>query len=138
MSAPLLAIGNAIVEAIGLSPTSIGYRSEAHWPHHDVFGDGPFYQPTAMGERVHNLRLAARPHVMGGLGNYAVLKAHHEALEAVPFIRLTAGLIGDVGEDVAITRLGHTEERIAPDGTGRRWEFDVELKIVGRQAGGFG
>ena len=136
MSGPLCAIGGAILEVIGLNPQSYGYRSEANWAHRDVFDDGPFYQPTGMGERRHQLRLAARPHVMGGLEAYAILKRQHEALEAVPYIRLSGGLVGEVGEDVAITRLGHSEEKIAPDGVGRRWEMDVELTVVGRRSGG--
>ena len=136
MSAPLCAIGGALLEVIGLNPQSFGYRSEASWARHPVFGGSPFYQPTGMGERVHALRLAARPHVMGGLTAYAVLKAQHEAGVAVPYIRLSGGLVGEVGEDVAITRIGTQEERIAPDGTGRRWEFDVELTVVGTAFGG--
>lgn len=142
MSGPLCAIGAAVLEVIGLNPQSYGYRSEAHWPHRDVFDGSPFYQPTGMGERIHQLRLAARPHVMGGLDALAILRRQHEALVAVPYIRLSGGLsgglVGEVGEDVAITRLGIQEERIAPDGIGRRWEVDVELTVVGRQAGGFG
>lgn len=135
---PLCCIGAATLEVIGLNPTRISYRSEARWPSQAVFDDEPFYQRTGLGERAYSLRLAARPAIMGGLGAYAALKAHHEAGDVVPFIRLTAGLVGIVAPgDVAITRLGHEEEKIAPDGIGRRWEFDAELKIVGRAAGGF-
>lgn len=138
MSAPLCAIGAAVLEVIGLNPQEYGYRSEANWPGEPVFDGEPFYQPTGMGNRVHTLRLAARPHVMGGLAQYAILKAQHEARRAVPYIRLSGDLIGDVGEDVAIVKLGHHESKIAPGGVGRRWEFDVELLIVGRQAGDLG
>lgn len=137
MSAPLCAIGGAILEAVGLAPVSFGYRSESRWAAQPVFGGDVYYQPTGLGERIMPLRLAARPHVMGGLLQYRILKAHHEAQDVVPYIRLTAALVGDVGPNVAIRRLSHNEEKIAPDGTGRRWEFDVELLLVGDQAGGF-
>lgn len=136
MSIPLCAIGNAILEVIGLNPQRIGYRSEARWPEQAVFDDEPFYQPTGMGPRIITLHLAARPHVMGGMENYAALKAHHEAQDVVPYIRLAAGLVGEVAAEVAIQRLSHEEEKLAPDGVGRRHEFDVELLIVGRMAGG--
>ena len=138
MSVPLVAIGGAVLEVIGLSPTSIGYRSEARWPGQDVFDDDPFYQATGMGERCFRLKLAARPHTMGGLGQYQVLKAHHERQDVVPFIRLAAGQVGEVYEDVAVTEIGHEEEKIAPDGVGRRHAFDVKLLVVGRHAGGGG
>lgn len=129
MSFPLCAIGDAVLEAVGLSPVSFGYRSEAHWPAHMMFDDKPFYQSTGLGERVYALRLAARPHVMGGLEQWAILKAHHEAQDVVTYMRLS-GLVGLIGPDVAITSIGQTEEKIAPDGFGWRWEFDAELKIV--------
>ncbi len=137
MSHPLCCIGSAVLEVIGLNPRRFDYRSEAHWAENAVFDDEPFYQPTGLGPRVMTLHLAARPHVMGGLGAYAALKDHHEAQDVVPFIRLMAGNIGEVVGDVAIRRLGHGEEKIAPDGLGYRHEFDVELLVVGRRAGGF-
>lgn len=128
----MCAIGSAILEVIGLNLQRAGYRSEAHWPEQVVFDDEPFYQPTGLGQRLITLRLAARPHVMGGMENYAALKDHHEAQDVVPYIRLVGGLVGEV----AVFRLGHEEEKIAPDGIGRWHEFEVELLIVGRTAGG--
>lgn len=138
MSIPLCAIGDAILEVIGLNPSTFDYRSEARWAEHAVFDDEPFYQPTGMGERVLTVRLAARPHVMGGMAQYARLKGHHEAQDVVTFIRLAASFAGEVMGDVAVRRLSHTEEKLAPDGLGRRHEFQAELLFVGRRAGGFG
>lgn len=136
MSHPLCAIGDAVLEVIGLNPRRFDYRSRANWPSQPVFDSEPFYQPTGMGPRILHLHLAARPHVMGGLDQYAILKAHHEAQDVVGYIRLAAGYVGEVAGDVAITDLGHTEEKLAPDGIGRRHEFDIELTFVGRRAGG--
>ena len=94
MSFPLCAIGDAILEVIGLNPQRFEYRSEANWPSQPVFDGEPFYQPTGMGPRVQQLRLAARPHVMGGMENYAILKAHHEAQDVVDYIRFAGGYVG--------------------------------------------
>ena len=136
MSIPLCAIGSAILEVIGLNLQKVGYRSETHWPEQAVFDDEPFYQPTGQGPRIITLHLAARPQVMGGMENYVALKAHHEDQDVVPYIRLASGLVGEMMGEVAVRRLGHEEEKIAPDGIGRRHEFEVELLIVGRTAGG--
>ena len=136
MSGPLCLIGDAVLERIGLNPQGIDYRAEARWAAHEVFDDEPFYQPTGMGGRKLLLKLCARPHVMGGMGNYAALKAHQEAQDVVPYIRLAAGFVGEMMGDVGIERLSHAEEKIAPDGIGRRHEFTVELILMGRRSGG--
>ena len=133
---PLCAIGDAVLEVIGLNPRRFAYRSEANWPGQPVFDGEPFYQPTGMGDRVLHLDLAARPHVMGGLDQYAIIKRHHEAQDVVDYIRLAAGYVGEVGGMVTVRRLSHTEEKLAPDGIGYRHEFDVELLLVGHRAGG--
>ncbi|GJD97878.1 phage tail protein [Methylobacterium iners] len=136
MSIPLCAIGDAVLEVIGLNPQGFEYRSEANWPSQAVFDDDPFFQATGMGERVITLRLAARPNVMGGLDQYAILKEHHEAQDVVGYIRLAAGYVGEIGGEVGIRRLGHTEEKIAPNGVGHRHEFSIELVLLGRRSGG--
>jgi len=131
MSHPLAAIGSAVLEVIGFNPVEFAYRSEALWPDEKVFGREPLYQPTGMGERCLTLRCAARPHLMGGLDSYAALKAHQERQDVVVYIRMAAGLVGEVAGMVFIRTLGHKEERLAPDGRGRRHEFDIELVFAG-------
>ena len=137
MSIPLAAIGNATLEVIGFNPRSFDYSSESVWVGHQVFDDEIYWQPTAGGEETLTVKLACRPHVMGGLDQYERLKAHHKARDIVPFIRLVGGWSGEMIGDVAIRKLSHTEEKIAPDGIGYRHEFDVSLILVGRRAGGF-
>lgn len=136
MSRPLVAIGGAVLEVIGLNPQGLSFRSEASWPSQEVFDAPPFYQATGLGERSIKLKLAARPHVMGGLGALATLRMHHEAQDVVPFIRMGGGNVGDVGGDVAIKEIGQEETKIAPDGLGRRHEVDVTLIVVERHGGG--
>lgn len=135
MSLPLGAIGGATIEIVGFNPSEFSYRSEALWPDEKIFGREPLYQPTGMGERVLTVRCACRPHVMGGLANYAALKAHHERQDVVPYIRMGAGLVGEVQGMVFIRTLGHEERRLAPDGRGYRHEFDVELVFAGNGGG---
>lgn len=139
MSIPLCTIGQATLEVIGLNPKSIDYKSKANWPNQPVFDDAPFYQPTGMGERTVTLKLAARPHVMGGLDQYALLKQHHENRDVVTYMRLiedAEGLFGDIVGEMAIVDLSHTEEKIAPGGLGWRHEFEVTMHLVGANAAG--
>lgn len=138
MSHPLCALGAATFDMIGLNPRDFDYDSEAHWPDLPVFDGPPFYQATGLGERILVVKLAARPHVMGGMDQYAIVKGHHERQDVVPFIRLAAGYVGEMMAEVAITRLGHREERLAPGGVGRRHEFILQLKVVETVGGGFG
>jgi len=135
MSGPLALIGAAVVEVIGLNPSKFDWRGEANWPSQAIFGQNPLYQPTGLGDQVTTVTLAARPHVMGGLGNYEALRSHFRAQDVVPFIRLV-GLIGVYEGDVGIRSLSSTEEKLAPDGVGRRWEFTAELLHVGLLAAG--
>lgn len=128
---PLCAIGDAQLEVIGLNPQSIDDKSKARWPVQEIFDSEPFIQPSGLGERTITLRLAARPHIMGGLDQYAILRQHFEAQDAVLYIRLGAGLVGDVLGEVGIASLSHAESKIAPGGLGRRHEFDVELIVLG-------
>lgn len=141
MSMPLCCIGDAVLEVIGLNPQHFSSRSKANWPSQEVFDDEPFVQPTGLGARTVTVRLAARPHVMGGLDQVAVLRRHHQAQDVVPFIRLSglasSALLpaGDVIADVGIEDISAEESRPAPDGIGYRWEFEVQLIVVGRNAG---
>lgn len=137
MMMPLAIIGDAILEVIGFNPSEFDYSSEAEWVGHKVFDGEMFWQPTAGGEQTLTVKLAARPHIMGGLIQYAVLKQHHIARDVVPFIRLTSGWAGEMIGNVGVRRLGHTETKLAPDGVGRRHEFEVGLILVGQMAGGF-
>ena len=136
MTIPLAAIGPATLEVIGFNPQGFEYKSEARWPGQGVFNGGIVYQRTGMGEQSITVRLACRPHVMGGLNEYALLKAVHEAQEVVPFIRLGMGMVADVMGDVFVRNLSHQEEKIAPDGMGWRHEFEAELVLAGREIGG--
>jgi phage protein U len=136
MSIPLAAIGPAILETIGFNPQGFDYRSNARWPGQGVFGGGIVYQRTGMGEEAVTVRLACRPHVMGGLGQYAVLKQVHQLQQVVPFIRLGMGMTADMLGDVAVRDVSHHEEKIAPDGLGYRHEFEAELLFVGREITG--
>ncbi len=132
MSHPLASVGTALFEIIGLQTEHADYQSEASWPDGELFGRGPFYQPTGLGEAVLSLRAACRPHVMDGLTAYAAIKRHHERQDVVSYIRLGRGLVGEVQGSVFVRRLGHAEERFAPDGLGRHHTFDFELVFVGR------
>lgn len=140
---PLCAIGNAILEVLGLNPSTFDYASDANWPSQAVFDEEPYYQPTGLGARAMTIALAARPHVMGGLEQFEALKRHHEAQDVVPYIRLTGVAIGGffqigrVGGDVAVQHISQSEKRLAPDGLGYRHEFEAKLLFVGRRAGGF-
>lgn len=135
MSLPLALIGSAVLEVIGLNPTGVDWSGEANWPGHAIFDSEPFYQPTGRGDETTTLTLAARPHVMGGLGNYEMLRSHWRRQDVVPFIRLS-GMVGQYLGDVGVKKLSAHEERLAPDGIGRRWEFTAELLHLGRHAAG--
>ena len=140
MSHPLCAIGGAVLEVIGLNPRAFEGSQEANWPAHEVFGEEPYYQPTGLGERTMKVRLAARPHMMGGLGAFAALERHLQTQDVVPFIRLTGIGPRPAGRfmgDVTVRRLSSKEEKLAPNGVGWRWEFDAELLFVGAREGGF-
>ena len=134
MSHPLALIGDATLEVIGLTPLGFAEVVEANWARHAVFDAEPFYQPVSGGDDVETLHLACRPHLMGGLENYQALKRHCKAREPVPFIRMS-GLVGGYQGLVAVRTVSREENKIAPDGTGWRWEFTVELLYVGAQAG---
>jgi phage protein U len=141
MSQALCVIGAATLDVIGLNPKEFDYKSKANWPNQAVFNDNPFYQPTGMGERILTLKLACRPHEMGGLDDYAILKQHHENQDVVMFMRLIndgQGLLGENMGQVAITDLSHSESKIAPSGLGYRHEFEATLTFVGDNAASFG
>lgn len=132
---PLACIGPAILEVIGFNPQGFEYRASARWPGQAVFGGGMVYQRTGLGEAVVTVRLACRPHAMGGLGQYAALQQIRETQQVVPFIRMGAGFSADVMGDVAVREISHTEEKLAPDGLGQRHEFEAELLFVGPEFG---
>lgn len=135
MSLPLALIGGAVLEVIGFNPTRFEWSGEANWPSQPIFGGEPLYQPTGLGDQITTVTLAARPNVMGGLDNYRALREHFRAQDVVPFIRLS-GLIGIYEGDVGIKSLSATEEKLAPNGLGRRWEFTAALLHVGQRAAG--
>lgn len=137
MSIPLAMIGRATLEVLGFNPQEFDFSSEATWVGHQVFDDELYWQPTAMGEQTLSIRLACRPHVMGGLNQYEALKRHHVNRDVVPFIRLMSGWAGAMVGDAAVRRLSHTESKPAPSGVGYRHEFSADLILVGRRAGGF-
>jgi phage protein U len=137
MPLPLALIGPATLEVIGLNPQGFDWSGEANWAAHPVFDSEPFYQPVSGGEESATLHLACRPHVYGGLENYQALKRILRTREPAPFIRMS-GLVGGYQGLVGVRRLSSSESRIAPDGTGWRWEFTVELLFVGASAGGGG
>lgn len=134
MSQPLAIIGSALVDVIGLTPLGFAEVVEANWASHGVFDSERYYQPASGGDQVETLHLACRPHVMGGLDNYAALKGHCKARDAVPFIRMS-GLVGGFQGLVAVRTVSKEEHKIAPDGAGWRWEFTVELLHIGEHAG---
>jgi phage protein U len=135
MTLPLAAIGPAILETIGFNPQGFEYRAQARWPGQAVFGGGLVYQRTGMGEESVLVRLACRPHVMGGRDQYQILKEIMLSQQVVPFIRIGMGMLADVLGNVAVRDLSHTEQKIAPDGLGYRHEFDAELIYVGDELG---
>lgn len=142
MAHPLMAIGSAILEAVGLSPSDVGDKGDGRWVALDVFGDAPFVQPTGLGEKTMALTLAARPHVTGGFDAVEALKAHRDNQDAVPVIRLGAGLFGiAVGGEMlgmfGVRKVEPKETKIAPSGRGHRLEVEVELVHLGDAEGGW-
>lgn len=138
MSHPLAAVGGATFEILGLNPGEFDYAAEASWPSDQIAGRGPLYQATGLGERVLTIAAMARPHVTGGLGSYAALKALMESQQVVPFVRLGANLVGEVAGAVFVRHLRHREGKQAPDGVGYKHEFEFELVFVDSlEAGGW-
>ncbi len=131
MSGALIMLGDALLEVIGLNPQGIDWAFEAHWPGRAIFQSEMLYQATGLGEETLMLRLAARPHVMGGLDQWDVLKAHGRNQDVISYIRLNADASGSFMGNVGIRRLSSREEKLAPDGVGYRWEFTVELLNLG-------
>lgn len=136
MSDPLALIGGAVLEVIGLNPTSFDNEAEGNIASSNIFGEKPFHQPTGMGNETETVHLATRPHIMGGLGTVEILKAHRDAQDVVPFIRLNGSVIGAFKGMVIVKKVSTEEKNIAPGGMGWRWEFTVELLYVGENAGG--
>lgn len=135
MSGALILLGSAVLERIGLNPQGIDWALEAHWPGRPVFGSRPVYQPTGLGDEVTHLALAARPQVMGGLDNFYALQAHARNQDVIPFIRLNGDLSGSYLGNVGIRRISSHEWKLAPNGIGYRWEFQVELLNLGSVLG---
>ncbi len=131
MSGALILLGGAVIERIGLNPQGIDWEIEAHWPNRSIFQSRPLYQPTGLGEEITRLRLAARPHVMGGLNNFYALQAHARNQDVIPMIRLNANFSGSYLGNFGIRRLSSHERKLATDGVGYRWEFAVELINLG-------
>ena len=134
MSGALIALGAATLEVIGLNPQGIDWRIEAHWPGRPIFGSSPLYQATGLGDETLCLRLATRPHVMGGLGAWSTLRRHCRNQDVIPYIRLNGDLSGSFMGNVGIRGLTSFEHKIAPDGRGFRWEFAVDLINLGSLA----
>ncbi len=134
MSGALIALGSAVLEVIGLNPQSIDWSKEYHWPGRPIFGSSPLYQATGTGDEILCLRLATRPHVMGGLDQWAAIQAQADAQAVIPYIRLNGDMSGSFMGNVGIKRLSSSERKLAPDGMGYRWEFTVELLNLGFQA----
>jgi phage protein U len=131
MSGALIMLGDAMLETIGLNPQGIDWVLEAHWPGRAIFGSSPLYQATGLGDETLTLALAARPHVMGGLDQWGVLKSHGRAQDVIRYIRLNADASGSFMGNVGIKRLSSSERKLAPNGVGYRWEFVVELINLG-------
>ena len=137
MSAPLAMIGAAMLEVIGLNPQGIDEDGEATIAELAVFDDDPFLQATANGAEKFTLKLACRPHVMGGLDAYEILKTQRRAREPVPYLRMY-GFSAEFEGLVYIRRMSRSETKIAPSGMGWRHEFSDELIKLGRNSeGGF-
>jgi phage protein U len=131
MSGALIALGAAVLEVIGLNPQGIEWEKDYHWPGRPIFGGSPLYQPTGFGDETLTLQLATRPHIMGGLDQWAILQAQADALLPIPYIRLNGDLSGSFMGNVGIIRLSSWERKLAPDGMGYRWEFSVKLLNLG-------
>lgn len=143
MGHPLMCIGMAMIEVIGLSPTEVGDKGDGRWVGLNVFGDAPFFQPTGINERTLSLSLATRLHVLGGGEAIAALKAHRDAQDAVPVIRLSAGAFGiALGGDFlgmfGVRKVEDVESVIAPTGRGHRSAVEVELVEIGDAEGAWG
>lgn len=135
MSLPLAMIGPCIVEVLGFNAQEVAWKGEANWPSQQIFQGAPFYQPTGLADETTTLSLAARPHAMGGLDNYAALKEVWRNQDVVPFLRMY-GFTAEFVDLVAVKSLSAAEQKIAPDGRGWRWEFSAELLHVGEHAAG--
>lgn len=138
----VMMIGAAVFRVIGAGPTKITDKRSANWPEQEVFGGEPFIQPTGLGARTLSLSIATRPHELGGLDAFALLKAYRDALEPQPVLRLTLGAGLAPGGDYlglwAVTSFEHEESKIAPSGIGWRHEGTLELKALGELATGWG
>jgi phage protein U len=72
------------------------------------------------------------PQVIGGMDAVAWLIRHHEAQDAVPFIRLGSNYLGEVIGLVVVRNLSIDEDRLHPfTGVGRKVEVSAELLHVG-------
>ena len=140
MAHPLMCVGAAIIEVIGLSPTETADKGEGRWVGLNVFGGEPFFQPTGLNEATLTLSLATRMHVVGGAEAIALLKRHRDRQDAVPVLRLSAGAVGfAAGADYlgmfGVRKVEDTESVIAPTGRGHRSAVEVELVALGDAEG---
>jgi phage protein U len=127
----LASIGNAQLKVIGLNPQGFGRASESRVPGKATF-KGMDYQRTGMGEKVTTVEAITYPQVIGGMDAVAWLIRHHEAQDAVPFIRLGSNYLGEVIGLVVVRNLSIDEDRLHPfTGVGRKVEVSAELLHVG-------
>jgi phage protein U len=127
----LASIGNAQLKVIGLNPQGFSRASESRVPGKATF-KGMDYQRTGMGEKVTTVEAITYPQVIGGMDAVAWLIRHHEAQDAVPFIRLGTNYLGEVIGFVVVRNLSIDEDRLHPfTGVGRKVEVSAELLHVG-------
>ena len=136
MSLPNAMIGPAVIEVFGLSPEGYDWSSSGRIAKRAVFDSEPFYQPTGMDETTETVRLATRPHTHGGLATIAILKMLVTSQQAVPFLRLVNGIVGQNMGTVIVQKLSREEKVIAWNGIGYRYTVTAELLYVGRLAAG--
>lgn len=129
-SGALISIGGAALRTIGLNPQRLSGSSEARFPAHPIPA-GLAYQKTGLGEQSLHIEATTLPHVTGGLDAFAILKAHHQAQNAVPLIRLKGNYLGQSSGLCVIQTLEYDEERLHPfDGVGRKIDVSIGLLIL--------
>ena len=132
-SGPLVSIGSAVMNVVGLNPQRIGTMSESRIPGIPTW-TGMDYQPTGLGEAHTRFEALTFPHVVGGLDAVALLQKHHEAQDVVNYLRLRGGpgFLGRMLGRVVIRNLFIDETHLHPfDGVGRKVAVEIDLLAVG-------
>lgn len=119
---------------MGLNPQTVSTTSETRMPGRATF-KGMDYQMTGKGEKVITIEAITYPMVTGGLDCLGWLIKHHDAQDAVNYIRLGKNYLGSVQGLYGVRNLDYDEDHIHPfTGVGRKVEVSFELLDLGGSA----